>query len=284
MRRMNGTCLIVGSTGLLGGSIRERLMAHGNPIVVYPRAVLDVTSVDAVRTALKQTNAAVLINATAMTDVDGCERDPVQAEKINAVAPGVMATAARDCGAVMVHVSTDYVFPGRTEGFYEEIDQPNPINVYGKTKLEGERAVAESGGEWLIVRTSGLYGRGGKNFICKMPELFRTAATVRVIDDLHLSPTYVLDLSNAIIKMLDRGSRGLYHMANEGQPSWYEVARVVARFLGEESKLVRVSHREFKFTARRPINSSLINGRLLEESIWQRSWKEALHAYLLTCS
>jgi dTDP-4-dehydrorhamnose reductase len=284
MQRMDGTCLVLGGTGLLGGSIRERLIAHGNPVIVYPKKALDITKIDEVRAALKQTNTAVLINATAMTDVDGCERDPVQAELINATAPGVMAVAARECGAVMVHVSTDYVFPGRAEGFYEEIDQPDPINVYGKTKLEGERAVAESGGEWLIVRTSGLYGHGGKNFICKMPELFRTAATVRVIDDLHLSPTYVLDLSNAIIKMLDQGSRGLYHLVNEGQPSWYEVARVVARFLGTESRLVRASQREFKFTAKRPINSSLINGRLLEESIWQRSWKEALHAYLLTCS
>jgi dTDP-4-dehydrorhamnose reductase len=284
MRRMDGPCLIVGAGGLLGGSLQKRLIAHGNPVIVYPRAALDVTDAEAVRAALKQTNAAVLINATAMTDVDGCERDPAQAALINATAPGILAAAAQDIGAVMVHVSTDYVFPGRTEGFYEESDQPDPINVYGKTKLDGERAVAESCTEWLIVRTSGLYGRGGKNFICKMPELFRNAATVRVIDDLNLSPTYVLDLSDTIIKLLDRGNRGLYHVVNEGQPSWYEVARVVARFTGAESKLSRASHREFPLAAKRPVNSSLINGRLLEESVWLRSWKEALHAYLLTCS
>jgi len=275
--------MIVGAGGLFGRHMAAHLKARGEEAVVLSRKQLDASNPEAVKLVVGQVKPHVLINAVALTDVDGCERDPEQAHLLNSVVPTVLASAARDHDALLVHVSTDYVFSGAV-GAYTESDLPDPINIYGATKLEGEHAVVEAGGEWLIVRTSGLYGPGGKNFISKLPDLLRSTNEVHAIDDLILSPTYVEHLCWVVEEMVVCKSRGLYHMVNQDAVSWYEAALMLAKHLGIANRVNRVSRSDIRFTAQRPLNSSLRVDRLVDELFCVPYVDEALYAFARTCS
>lgn len=179
----------------------------------------------------------VILNCAAMTDVDGCENRESEAMAVNGRGPGYLAEAAVACGATLVHISTDYVFDGRKSEPWREDDPTGPLSVYGRSKLAGEQAIRHSElKDWLIVRTSWLFGPGGRNFVETMLRLMKERPGLRVVDDQIGSPTYTRDLVEAMVRLLACNARGVFHFANSGQCSWYGFACAIA----EEAKTTKL--------------------------------------------
>ena len=258
------TVLIFGAGGMLGRDLVEafpgaRLCAHRD---------LDVTDKAAVRAYVLDAKPDLVINAAAYTDVDGCEDDQETAFAVNGDALGYIAAACREVDAVLVHYSTDYVFDGlKTE--YIESDEPNPINIYGASKLRGEQKIVENMDDYRIIRTSWLFGRQGKNFVETIRHLSKTNETVRVVADQVGKPTYTVDLAQKTVEIAGCPP-GIYHVTNDGVCSWYEFARTFA------SNVVPCTSDEFPRKAKRPAYSVLVNTKTSP----MRHWKEALKDYL----
>ena len=258
--------LILGANGMLGRDLAAafpdaRLCGHKD---------LDITDEAAVKAYILAMKPDLVINAAAYTNVDGCEDDRETAFAVNGDAPGYIAAACREVGAVLVHYSTDYVFDGsKTE--YVESDEPNPVNVYGTSKLRGEQNIARNMDDYRIIRTSWLFGRHGKNFVETIRHLSQTNETVRVVTDQVGKPTYTLDLARKTAEIAGYPA-GIYHLTNEGVCSWYEFARAFA------PNVVPCTSAEFPRKARRPAYSVLVNTKTSP----LRHWKEALEEYLNT--
>lgn len=256
--------LILGANGMLGHDLAAvfpgaRLCGHKD---------LDITNEAAVKAYILALKPDLVINAAAYTNVDGCEDDPETAFAVNGDAPGYIAAACREVGAVLVHYSTDYVFDG-TKTEYVESDEPNPINVYGASKLRGEQKIAQNMDDYRIIRTSWLFGRHGKNFVETIRHLSQTNETVRVVTDQVGKPTYTADLAHKTAEIAECPP-GIYHMTNDGVCSWYEFARAFA------PNVVPCSSSEFPRKAKRPAYSVLVNTKTSP----MRPWKEALEDYL----
>lgn len=256
--------LILGANGMLGHDLAAafpgaRLCGHKD---------LDITNEAAVKAYILALKPDLVINAAAYTNVDGCEDDPETAFAVNGDAPGYIAAACREVGAVLVHYSTDYVFDG-TKTEYVESDEPNPINVYGASKLRGEQKIAQNMDDYRIIRTSWLFGRHGKNFVETIRHLSQTNETVRVVTDQVGKPTYTADLARKTAEIADCPP-GIYHVTNDGVCSWYEFARAFA------PNVVPCTSDEFPRKARRPAYSVLVNTKTSP----MRPWKEALEDYL----
>jgi dTDP-4-dehydrorhamnose reductase len=232
--------LILGAGGMLGRDLATvfpgaRLCGHKD---------LDITDEAAVKAYILDAKPDLVINAAAYTNVDGCEDEPETAFAVNGDAPGYIAAACREVGAVLVHYSTDYVFDGsKTE--YVESDETNPINVYGASKLRGEQKIAENMDDYRIIRTSWLFGRHGKNFVETIRHLSQTNETVRVVTDQVGKPTYTADLARKTAEIAECPP-GVYHVTNDGVCSWYEFARAFA------PNVVPCTSAEFPRKARRP--------------------------------
>ena len=248
----------------------------------YTRAALDITDVPAVHAAL-QPGTRLVLNAAADTRVDAAETDPHH-NKVNHIAVGLLAARCSEIGALLVHVSTDYVFSGKSIRPYREDDPVDPLNAYGRGKLAGERRAFEEGDEVLVVRTSWVFGTGGVNFVDTI--LKRVEAGGRelsVVDDQVGRPTYAGDLAAAIRSLVDRRVTGIVHFANSGDATWYELAREAFRLTGKSDDVLlkAVSSDDFVRPARRPRRSILdisLYERLTKES--PRRWQDALAAYL----
>ena len=256
--------LILGAGGMLGHDLAAvfpgaRLCEHTD---------LDVIDEAAVKAYILEMKPDLVINAAAYTNVDGCEDDPETAFAVNGDAPGYIAAACRVVGAVLVHYSTDYVFDG-TKTEYVESDEPNPINVYGASKLRGEQKIAQNMDDYRIIRTSWLFGRHGKNFVETIRHLSRENETVRVVTDQAGKPTYTADLAQKTAEIADCPP-GIYHVTNDGVCSWYEFARAFA------PNIVPCTSDEFPRKAKRPAYSVLVNTKTSP----MRPWKEALEDYL----
>lgn len=232
--------LVTGSSGQLGQALRELSRGSRHRFVFTSQRAggdslrLDITDRDAVRRAVSS-GVDVIINCAAYTDVNAAEDEPERAMAVNAVAAGFLADAARDAGAVLVHISTDYVFDGRSNIPYREDDPASPINVYGKTKLEGERAVAASGCRHIILRTSWLYSRTGRNFFTAIADKTAGLPHIKVVADQTGTPTYAGDLAYAIMYIIDNGlldRTGTYHYAGQGLCSRYDFAKEICDSLG----------------------------------------------------
>jgi len=261
-----GVVLILGAGGMLGHDLAAvfpgaRLCGHHD---------LEITDESAVNAYIRGVKPDLVINAAAYTDVDGCEDDPARAFAVNGDAPGYIAAACHEVGARLIHYSTDYIFDGsKTE--YTESDEPNPINVYGASKLLGEQNIAREMENYIVIRTSWLFGRHGKNFVDTIRHLSRTNETVRVVTDQVGKPTYTLDLARKTAEIAGYPA-GIYHLTNEGVCSWYEFARAFA------PNVVPCTSAEFPRKARRPAYSVLVNTKTSP----LRHWKEALEEYLNT--
>jgi len=256
--------LILGAGGMLGRDLAAafpgaRLCGHED---------LDITDEAAVKVYICDMKPDLVINAAAYTNVDGCEDDPETAFTVNGDAPGYIAAACRAAGAVLVHYSTDYVFDG-TKTEYVESDKPNPINVYGASKLRGEQKIAENTDDYRIIRTSWLFGRHGKNFVETIRQLSKTNETVRVVTNQVGKPTYTADLARKTVEIAGCPP-GVYHVTNDGVCSWYEFARAFA------PNVVPCTSDEFPRKAKRPAYSVLVNTKTSP----MRPWKEALEDYL----
>jgi dTDP-4-dehydrorhamnose reductase len=255
--------LLFGAGGMLGHALREEF-PHA---VFLDHKTVNITDPVAVREIIHRHHPAVVINAAAYTDVDGCEDNRDHAFAVNGSAPGIIAAACAESAAMLVHFSTDYVFNG-TNREYREDDCPDPINVYGQSKLMGETAIRENTDDYRIIRTSWLYGSHGKNFVDTIRSLSKQMPVVRVVDDQRGKPTYTKDLARKIPELLSC-SPGIYHITNDGTCSWYEFA---CAFI---PNAVPCSTAEFPRKAKRPAYSVLTNTKTAP----LRHWRDAVTEY-----
>jgi dTDP-4-dehydrorhamnose reductase len=254
--------LLTGPTGQVGWELERALPALGEVIAV-DRSTLDLADADAIRRAVREAKPDVIVNPAAYTAVDRAESEPELARQINGVAPGVLAEEAKRADALLVHYSTDYVFDGKKTAPYTEDDSPNPLSVYGRTKLEGERAVAASGCRYLTLRTSWVYASRGKNFLLTILRLARTQPELRIVDDQHGAPTWARDIALATRQLAEHPPpSGLYHLTAAGETTWYGFAREILRVAQSDTKIRPIRTVDYPLPAIRPSNSVLGNAKL----------------------
>lgn len=254
--------LVTGANGQLGNEIRLRATASRHNYLFTDVAELDITDPEAVRQCVTANRIDAIVNCAAYTNVDRAEEDEAAADRINRLAPAYLAAAAREAGATLVHISTDYVFQGDAHLPYDEEQPTEPLGVYGRTKLAGELAVKESGCSYLIFRTAWLYSRFGNNFVKTMLRLTAERNTLNVVFDQVGTPTHAGDLADAVCGILEAerhaGNQGVYHFSDEGVCSWYDFAVEIARMAGNDRCDIRPCHSsEFPSKVRRPAFSVL---------------------------
>jgi dTDP-4-dehydrorhamnose reductase len=272
------TALITGAAGLLGREMKARLAETGWRVVAMPRTALDITSEDDVLRAIEAACPDLLINCAATADVDRCEVDSDWAYAINERGPAILARACRQFGVEIVHVSTDYVFDGSKEGFYTQEDVPQPLSVYGQSKVAGEVAVREATSRSFIVRTSWLFGVGGKNFGSRVIGYAREGAPIKGVTDQTSIPSYAPDVSARIEEIVTLGVHGLYHVTSTGPATWLEFARAALGLAGlGDTEIEPVRRADLNQRAPRPHNTAmkcLLSEKLGLEPL--RHWRDAL--------
>ncbi len=270
--------LVAGAGGQLG---RDMLLAAGNAghdVVGFGHGELDITDADAVSRKFELERPDMVVNCAAWTDVDGAETAEEAAFEVNCTGAGNVAAAAREAGAAVVFVSTDYVFDGRKGEPYVESDQPAPLSAYGRTKLAGEEATAAANKRHFIVRSSGLFGIGGGNFVDTMLRLAESTNEVLVIRDQVTSPTYTWHLAYGLTRLIDGIEYGIHHMAAAGRCSWYEFAREIFEQSKVDCKVLSGTTEMLGRPAPRPAFSVLQSQR--EHAIRLPSWHDGLAGYL----
>ena len=272
--------------------MRNRIVTCGWAfLVIAAISTLAVNSTDAhvklsVEQVLRRTHPDLIVNAAAMHHVECCEQDPETAYRINALGPRNLATVAKSVGAILMHVSTDYVFDGATSEPYEESDVPRPLNVYGRTKLAGELAVQHTLERHFVIRTSALYGshpcrgKGGLNFVELMLKLGRERGRVRVVDCEVVTPTSTWQLAEQMVRLSRTDSFGLLHATAEGSCSWYDFAREIFAVADLPVEVAIADPQEFPSKVPRPRYSVLENARLKDFGInCFIPWQEGLRQY-----
>jgi len=270
--------LVTGAAGMLGHDVMLAAGNAGHDVVGFGRAELDVTNPEALERRFELERPDVVVNCAAWTDVDGAETAEEAAFAINGKGAGNVAAAANVIEARVVHVSTDYVFDGAKGAPYVESDQPAPLSAYGRTKLAGEEAVAAANKRHFIVRSAGLFGIGGRNFVDTMLRLSEDQNEVTVVRDQVGSPTYTWHLAYGIVRLIEGIEYGIHHMAAAGQCSWYEFAREIFEQAKVECRVLSITSEEFGAAAPRPAFSALVSQR--EHAIRLPSWQDGLVGYL----
>lgn len=287
--------LLLGDTGQLGWELRRSLLPLGEVVSIdFP--LLDLSQPESVREIIREVSPRLIVNATAYTAVDRAESEPATAMAINGYAPGIMAEEARKLDALLVHYSTDYVFDGEKGEPYDEGDEPNPINMYGRSKLAGERAVETAGGDYLIFRTSWVYSLRRPSFVTKVLEWARSQSSLRIVDDQVSGPTWARMLAEVTVQLLTRGSRkdfaslrelaGIYHLAGDGYASRFEWARAILDLNPDPDapkiEVNRANTSEFPTPARRPAFSALDTTHFARTfDLHMPDWKTALGLALM---
>lgn len=273
--------IVAGCRGQLGRAVMAEGIARGWDVGGFDLPELDITDARALRRAILEAAPQFVVNCAAFTAVDGAELEEDRALAINGTAVAELARLADEAGAVLVQLSTDYVFDGAKSRPYREDDVPRPLSAYGRTKLAGEEAAATAS-RHLIVRTAWLFGDGGSNFVEAIRRQVDSGARVlRVVADQHGCPTYAEDLATAVIALVEVGASGIVHAVNAGAASWYGFAREIASILGKEVEVVPITTAEAARRAVRPAYSVLDTSRLqglLGASL--PSWQDALRRYL----
>lgn len=274
--------LVTGSHGMLGTDLITLLRGKDLKVIDAPHEEeLDVTQEDKVLRFILKRMPDVIINCAAFTNVDKCETEREIAFKVNALGPKNIATAAKRCGAKVVQISTDFVFDGNSDRPYVEEDQTNPLSEYGKSKLEGERNIQNNCNTFLIVRTSWLFGRNGTNYVEKMLELAEHKKELSIVDDETGSPTYTVDLAEALWTLIEQKCEGIFHVANDGNCSRYEWARKIFEITGYDININPIDSSQYKRPAKVPLNSTLNCQKFTTTTgLRMRHWEEALKAYL----
>lgn len=278
--------LVCGHNGQVAQALKTQLAGLGE-IHLLGRDQLDLAQPEALREPLRQLAPGLIINAAAYTAVDQAETEPDTAFAINAQAPGVLAEEALRLGAPLIHYSTDYVFDGEKATPYNEQDVPNPLGVYGRSKLAGEQAIAAVGGTHLILRTSWVYSLHGRNFLLTMQHLLQEKPQLRVVDDQIGAPTWATTIALSTRVLIERwqagraGAWGTYHLAAQGQTSWFGFAQAIGEQLKARglpcAELLPIPSSEYPTPARRPANSRLDCSRLAREwGVTLPHWQQAL--------
>ena len=284
--------LLTGANGQVGWELQRTLSCLGEVIALDSQA-LNLADAAAIRRKVREIDPQIMVNSAAYTAVDKAESEVDLARAVNATAPGILAEEAASLGALLVHYSTDYVFNGSGSTPWREDDACDPLNVYGATKLEGERLIQASGCRHLIFRTSWVYGARGSNFLLTMRRLMRERPELKIVDDQMGAPTWCRDLAEATAQVLsqmmsplfdaEKGTAsGVYHMSNAGETSWHGFAQAIQALdaldaTREATRLLAIPGSEYPTPARRPLNSRLDNARL-EQTFGLRlqDWRSAL--------
>jgi len=262
------TILVTGANGQLGFEL-ARLLAPLGDVVAADRARLDLADPDAVKMAVRGAKPALILNAGAYTAVDLAEKEAAKAAAINARAPGILAEEAKSIGAVLIHYSTDYVFDGARTTPYPEDAPTAPLNVYGATKLEGERAIAAVGAFAVVLRTSWVYGLRGKNFLLTIRRLAAERDELRIVADQVGVPNWCTTLAEATARIVGDGlpalaeRAGLYHLSATGSASWYDFARAIVGDSGKP-RITAIATADYPVPARRPAYGVLDTARFAE--------------------
>lgn len=297
------TILLIGTQGQVGQELIKTLDSL-DAIKAVGRAELDLTDLDAIAQTIQATQPNLIVNAAAYTAVDKAESEPELAKTINAKAPEVMAKSATDCGATLVHISTDYVFSGQAGSPRQETDKTGPLGVYGKTKLAGEEAIRDACKQHIILRTAWVYGTQGKgNFLKTMLRLGKERETLSVVSDQIGSPTWAKDIAEAIADLAKQTQAadnleasplfGTYHFTNSGVASWYDFAIAIfeeAEALGQPLKIESVkpiATADYPTPAKRPAYSVLSGKKIAtvlgkDAPYWRTSLREMLQEYAAT--
>jgi dTDP-4-dehydrorhamnose reductase len=275
--------LVTGAGGMVGRAVSEHCTAGADQVFAYDRSTLDLSDEALVLATLERDQPDCVINCAAWTDVDGCERDPARANAANCIGPENLAWASRAVGALLVTISTDYVFDGERDGFYTQRDDPNPQSVYAVSKLAGERRAQLAAARTIVVRSGFIFGPGGRNFLSAFPERIRRGEQISAIGDAWGTPTYAAHLAIRLRELAERDLPGIYHVVNHGAGvSYEEFARAVVDELGQEQSLVQgISSSTLTRPAPRPRNSRL--RCLLSEAIGLEPlppWETALREFL----
>ncbi len=289
--------LVFGGHGLLGTELLRAMSERGYEVSAPPRSApsgshdrtsaalstppVDVTDRDAVRAAVRAASPEWVVNLAAFTDVNGAESRPDDAFRLNRDAAGWVAEAAADAGARTLHMSTDYVFDGTARDPYAPDARVSPLSTYGRSKAEGEDRVLGAGGAPLVVRTSWMYGRGGPNFVRTILTKARGGGPLRVVDDQRGRPTWTRSLSATLLDLMDRGCEGIFHAADDGDATWFDLATEAVHLAGIDARIDRTTTRPVPGTARRPAYSVLDLGAT-REAIGREipSWTESLQRHL----
>lgn len=269
--------MILGARGMLGQAMAATWADH-YPLL-FDRVELDITDDRAVIESFELHRPSLVINCAGYTAVDKCETNEAAALAINGQAVGILARAAAGSNARFIHFSTDYVFDGHRPAGYTEGSPVNPLNTYGRTKAAGEHEWLESGCDGFLIRTSWLYGPGGRNFVDVILNAGRRSPEVRVVDDQHGIPTNTVDLARFTRQLIEDGyESGIYHGVSHGRTTWYKLACEAFRTTGMTSRVIPCTTAEFQRPAPRPKWSVLLNTK--GPSL--RPWRDALHEYLRT--
>ena len=277
--------LLIGADGMLGGELRERLEKIYD-VTGTTIQTLDICDKAAVEAKVNEVNPYFIINCAAYTNVDGCETNEDLAKAVNGTAVGNIAEAAKNVGATFIHISTDYVFDGKlpVEESYSESMITNPVSAYGRTKLLGEQNAAKAE-KYYILRTSWLYGLGGKNFVKTMLRLSKERDEVTVVNDQHGSPTTTTTLCEIIESVMEKEPEyGVYHSTNEGFTTWCEFTKKIFEYANISTPVRGITSQEYKemfpMSSDRPTNSQLSKEKLHSIDINPERWEDALAKYL----
>ena len=271
--------LIIGSNGMLGRDLVEAW--DGDAIIPADSRDADIREIGQVRKLAVQEHPDWIILAAAYTDVDGSERNPDLAFAVNRDGTRNVSIVARELGAKLCYLSTDYVFDGAGNRPYEPEDAVHPLNVYGASKAAGEQAVQQEAGRWLIIRTSWLFGTARVSFPEKILQAARSYPELKVVADQIGSPTYTRDLSTAIRDLVRADAHGILNITNSGISSWFEFAKETLERAGRCSAVFPITSAEAGRPARRPAYSVLSPKAMASYGIVLRSWQDALEAYLV---
>ncbi|HSY28906.1 MAG TPA: dTDP-4-dehydrorhamnose reductase [Burkholderiaceae bacterium] len=287
--------LLTGKTGQVGYQLERSLQGLGE-VIALNSSQMNLAELDQVREVIRRVKPDLIVNPAAYTAVDLAEREPDVAMRINGDAPGVMAEEAKSLGAAMIHYSTDYVFDGSKQGAYTEGDSPNPVNVYGSSKLAGERAVQAAGIPYLILRTSWVYGMHGKNFLRTVMRLAQERDELRIVADQFGAPTWsrtIADTTAHIVARLQstasdknagiereiwQGHSGIYHLTAQGHTTWYGFTKAILNHpsILKKPAVTPIRSEEYPVPARRPANSVLSCARLIDTFCSLPEWEKAL--------
>ncbi len=275
--------LVTGAKGLLGSDL-VRVLSKEYEAIGVGKEDFDITDKGATLKSIRDIAPELVIHTAAYTKVDACESNREFAFRVNRDGAGNVAMACREVGARLFYISTDYVFDGKKESPYSEEDTPNPLSIYGRSKWEGEQQIKKIMSDYIIMRTSWLFGRNGPNFVKTILGLAEGGGVLKVVDDQRGSPTYSVDLSEAIRRLIKIETRGIIHVTNSGSCTWFEYTKRILEMAGHtDIKVIPISSAESNRPATRPAYSVLSNDRYWRLTSHKlRPWQEAVEEYIMS--
>ena len=274
--------IITGANGMLAYALKETIGSNFDLIALTEKE-LDITNSEDVLYTMRDIRPDVLVNTAAYTYVDKAEQEQTLARLVNGTAVGYIAKACNITNTRVIHISSDYIFDGEKEGDYTENDEPNPVSVYGISKLIGEQELTKHTDNYVIIRSQWLYGDHGSNFAETIISLAEKKDELKVVDDQYGSPTYTMDLAQAIKLIIQRNDikKDIFNFSNEGVVSWFGFAKDIFRLMGVEIKLIPVDSSAYPRPAKRPHNSALDKTKIKKAlGLDIRPWYDALYEYM----